>query len=98
MRRPQYSREDDRPARRKTKKNTKKWCKGITGREHVYTWKIDPVFMGYPWNKEGDSRRYLSSCDLCGKHDNWGYRIICIKSERDREWVEKRMAGEWSWW
>lgn len=97
MRRPQYSREDDRPARRKTKKNTKKWCKGIPGRLHNYTWKVDPQFMGYPWSRD-HSRRYIKSCDLCGKHSEWGYYIICIETERDRKQVESRMAGKWSWW
>ena len=98
MRRPQYAPEDDRPARRKTKKNTKKWCKGIPGRLHDYTWKIDPTFTRYPWSRHDESRRYLNSCDLCGKTGEWGYYIICIETDRDREWVETRMAGKWSWW
>ena len=98
MRRPQYAREDDRPARRKTKKNTRKWCKGTPGRLHLYTWKLDNSFMGYTWNRD-HSRRYIKSCDLCGKHSvkHYGFSIICVESERDRQWVESRMAGKWDW-
>ena len=99
LRRPQYVDSDDRPARRRTKKNTRKWCKGIVGREHSFTWKMDPKFQGYPWAHR-DSRHYVRSCDLCGKHHvkSYGFYIICIENEKDKRWIEQRMKGLWAWW
>ena len=99
MRRPQYAREDDKPAKRRTKKNTRKWCKGKPGVEHQWAWSVDPRFTRYPWSVH-DSRHYINTCTVCGKHsiNIYGFYIICIVSERDRKWVETRMSGKWAWW
>jgi len=99
LRRPQYAREDDKPAKHRTKKNTRKWCKGKPGVEHQWDWGIDSRFLGYPWATR-DSRHYINTCTVCGKHNHnpFGFYIICIESERDKRWVEQRMKGLWAWW
>jgi hypothetical protein len=104
LRRPQYVPSDDRPAKRRAKKNTRKWCKGKPGVEHVYTWKHDPRWDGmlsYLHRQRGrESRHFIKTCDNCGKHSvkEYGFYIVCIETERDRKWCEARMAGKWAWW
>jgi hypothetical protein len=50
---------DDAPATRskKSKKNTKLWCKGVVGREHETSCFKKPQCIGY----------YVLKCNNCGK-------------------------------
>ena len=52
--------------RARSRKNTKKWCKGVEGRLHSMTvkmWRFQQgvVFMGEPW------RYACEECQVCGK-------------------------------
>lgn len=57
-------------------KNTRKWCKGKAGREHVY--KAAQPWVGYHFrrNSDGTLTRYehittYDICQVCGKKDNY---------------------------
>src|ERR1035437_347157 len=60
----------DRPQPEETKrsnhKDTKKWCKGVKGREHNYVWVLDPRRC---WN--GSNDWYKHECTQCTKQDNY---------------------------
>lgn len=46
------------PAHR-SRKDTKRWCRGVVGREHVYVWfRIEPCVF----------RCWIRACEGCGKH------------------------------
>lgn len=50
-----------RARRSKSKKDTKKWCKGVVGREHVLTWK--PLYPGSFFYRTWEQQL----CRVCGK-------------------------------
>lgn len=63
----------DEPVRR-SKKNTRRWCKGRVGVEHDYQWNV------LPWI--GTLKQRLKVCVNCGKQD---YRTMDYKFlERQR--------------
>lgn len=62
------------------KKNTKKWCKGKVGREHVTEWKLACDVLRYrSVTTEKDRESYRQSkwateiqvCTTCEKHLKW---------------------------
>jgi hypothetical protein len=74
-------RTDQDPERKpKSKKNTKRWCKGKVGREHVGEIVLNPI-----WGKSdcGEVRwwpgrwscYHMLACKNCGKRIQWGLRV-----------------------
>lgn len=71
--------EDD-PTPHRSRKNTKKWCKGVTGREHV-TEIVIPANAGGRQCREGRYSwmepelfwmcAHVEECVNCGKHVRW---------------------------
>lgn len=54
---------------RAKKKNTRKWCKGVVGREHTFN-----VGVAAPrWNRFRDGRPMwiVDKCSTCGKETKW---------------------------
>lgn len=49
-------------------KDTKKWCKGVKGREHNYIWTPD---FRHCWNGKADW--YKHECTKCTKQDDYCY-------------------------
>lgn len=54
--------------KRSNHKDTKKWCKGVKGREHEYKWQLTNKYpASWEW--------YEDTCQKCGKQ-----RDYCISS------------------
>lgn len=52
------------PKKGRNHKDTKKWCKGVKGREHEYEWKLTNKFPpDWGW--------YDLACKKCGKHKDY---------------------------
>jgi hypothetical protein len=50
--------------KRSNHKDTKKWCKGVKGREHDYKWGLSNKFpANWDW--------YDLACTKCGKHKSY---------------------------
>lgn len=60
----------------RSKKNTRKWCKGVTGREHVLVIQKDPR-----WNWACENGRtwwpcaHQEVCETCGKVLRWNIPV-----------------------
>ena len=71
--------------KRSNHKDTKKWCKGVKGREHNYVWALD---LRRCWN--GSNDWYKHECTKCQKQDDycviWNWQI-------DNNLVEKCKCG-----
>lgn len=72
---------DQDPERKpKSKKNTKRWCKGKVGREHVGEIALNPI-----WGKSDCGERswwpgrwacyHMLACKNCGKRLQWALRV-----------------------
>lgn len=54
------------PAPHRSRKDTKRWCKGKVGREHAYRWILSPIRFGTQppsWWEE--------LCETCGRKARW---------------------------
>lgn len=69
---------DDEIPKHRSKKNTRKWCKGKVGKEHHYTWKKDKDFYAI--------KLLQYSCDFCGKVERVFYKF-------DERWYETPQEG-----
>lgn len=72
---------DQDPERKpRAKKNTKRWCKGKVGREHVPEVVINPMW-GNPncgessWWPGRWSCHHMRACKNCGKRIQWALRV-----------------------
>lgn len=66
----------------KSKKDTKKWCKGKVGVEHDYHYEIPKNDLGGGW-------RLIPVCDNCGKQD---YHDVLYWCNTEEEYFNK-----WHW-
>ena len=57
------------PTRKGGRKNTRRWCKGIVGREHT----IEVGIAAPRWNlfRSGAPIWIVDKCTTCGKEFNW---------------------------
>lgn len=72
--------DEDTPVRRRSKKDTKKWCKGKVGVEHDYqlapnhhNFKCQPHRTYLPNGEKVDEWwcNHETRCTKCGKYDKW---------------------------
>lgn len=59
-------------------KNTRKWCKGKVGREHVYKAAVPQKFNYWAYDRHGvlteyQSRTSWDTCQVCGKKANYTF-------------------------
>lgn len=66
-----------------SKKDTKKWCKGVVGREHDYEYQF-PHGDSWEW-------RLVPICVNCGKQD---YRDTLFWCKTHEEWEEHPYFGD----
>jgi hypothetical protein len=72
------------PQRRK--KNTRRWCKGIEGREH----QLEVVEIDSAWTK--GRAHFVDRCKVCGKHVDDFWVWIQPKPEWYRRLEERKIA------
>ena len=65
----QKSKQEERIRSGKSKKDTKRWCKGKVGREHKFETFPFPIGMKLSPNREFNW--LIDVCAVCGKHVNW---------------------------
>lgn len=59
------SKEQPEQSKKRSKKNTRKWCKGVVGREHDFEWQI---YRGWQdWK--------VQVCNNCGKHGKHDFKF-----------------------
>lgn len=76
----------DRPVRHRSHKDTRRWCKGVPGREHQP--EVAETTWGYaPWW----SLSFADKCTQCGKQMN-EFRVWLWQPEWHRRLVD-RMGG-----
>jgi hypothetical protein len=69
------------PPRRSSKKNTRRWCRGKVGREHVRRWTIKPGIITYN----------IEACSECDREFRYCFGplqrggCICGSCEKERQ-------------
>lgn len=66
----------------KSKKNTRRWCKGVVGRKHERVTSFDPIWGDREcgpssWMPNRWSCYHRISCSQCGKEIKWGLGKEC---------------------
>lgn len=58
---------------RRAKKDTRRWCRGVEGREHQWVWREDRQAGG--WQRRQNIVASILACRECQKHRGYGYRV-----------------------
>ena len=84
------------PKRPRRRKETRRWCKGITGREHTAEVVFEPMFpgrscgkaMGWLGARDGWGCHHRECCSACG-------RVLRDRYELGRECPDYPADGNW---
>lgn len=83
--------------KRSNHKDTKKWCKGVRGRKHIYVWTPD---LRHCWN--GVKDWYVNECTQCRKQNGYcwistggAWCVGSIDMECKCGFHEKGPDGKW---
>lgn len=71
----------DEPKKPSSRKNTRKWCKGVVGREHEW----GRQHVGHPYTVEDNVTENI--CAACGKRD---YKTRSYNGQDFWEWLDAR--------